>query len=64
MHECPECGSACSCDMEDTWNDLAADDCMHDCEESGRGWDDEGDEDEDFDPHPNIDNPAQEMFDR
>jgi hypothetical protein len=50
--------------MEDTWNDLAADDCMHDCEESGRGWDDEGDEDEDFDPHPNIDNPAQEMFDR
>lgn len=32
MHECPDCGQACDCDQEDTWNDAAADDCEHWCE--------------------------------
>ncbi len=31
-HECPTCGQACYCDMEDTWFDEAPEDCMHDCE--------------------------------
>ena len=31
MHECPECGQACDCDMEDTWIE-SPDDCSHDCE--------------------------------
>ena len=54
MHECPDCGQACSCDIEDTWNEAAADDCVHDCD----GYDDEDGEwaeDEEgrpFDPPP------------
>lgn len=32
MHECPECGQACCCDMEDHWNDFASEDCVHECE--------------------------------
>ena len=37
MHECPDCGQACDCDGEDIWNDAAARDCRHYCEEE---WDD------------------------
>ena len=33
MHECPECGQACDCDGEDIWNDAAALDCIHECED-------------------------------
>ena len=36
MHECPDCGQACDCDGEDTWNDYDSPDaknCTHDCEE-------------------------------
>ena len=36
MHECPECGQACDCDGEDTWNDIGSSDwlnCSHECEE-------------------------------
>lgn len=33
MHDCPECHQACDCDCEDTWNDAAAEDCCHECEE-------------------------------
>lgn len=35
MHECPECGQACDCDGEDTWNDIGSSDwlnCSHECE--------------------------------
>lgn len=32
MHECPECGQACCCDMEDHEQD-APDDCCHECDE-------------------------------
>ena len=38
MHECPDCGQACDCDGEDLWNDAAARECTHGCEEG----DDEG----------------------
>jgi len=38
-HECPDCGQACYCDMEDVWLD-DYDDCEHDCEEEGEDWDD------------------------
>lgn len=33
MHECPECGEACSCDCEDTWHESgdAVDECVHQC---------------------------------
>lgn len=31
MHECPECGSACVCDGEDTWLD-APFNCTHECD--------------------------------
>ena len=30
-HECPECGQACYCDIEDTWWD-DVDECFHDCD--------------------------------
>jgi hypothetical protein len=36
MHECPECGQACDCDGEDTWNDIGSSDwmnCSHECED-------------------------------
>jgi hypothetical protein len=36
MHECPECGQACYCDGEDTWNDIGSSDwmnCTHECED-------------------------------
>lgn len=33
MHECPACGQACDCDGEDVWNDAAAEECTHACEE-------------------------------
>lgn len=32
MHECPDCGQACACDIEDVWHDEAPDDCSHVCE--------------------------------
>lgn len=28
MHECPNCGQACACDIEDTWFE-GVDDCIH-----------------------------------
>ena len=31
MHECPECGQACACDMEDH-EQSAPDDCSHECD--------------------------------
>jgi hypothetical protein len=32
MHECPECGQACDCDLEDVWTDFN-DNCVHpECE--------------------------------
>jgi hypothetical protein len=31
MHDCPNCGMACDCDLEDTWLE-APDDCCHECE--------------------------------
>lgn len=30
-HECPTCGQACYCDIEDTWWD-DVDECFHDCD--------------------------------
>lgn len=46
MHECPACGQACYCDMEDH-GQTAPEDCVHECDddhEEGMGW--EGDESE------------------
>jgi hypothetical protein len=34
MHECPNCGQACDCIGDDTWDDTEAAQCEHDCEES------------------------------
>jgi hypothetical protein len=31
MHDCPRCGQACDCDLEDTWLDAPID-CICDCE--------------------------------
>lgn len=31
MHECPECGQACDCDLEDIWWDDFPN-CTHNCE--------------------------------
>lgn len=39
MHECPECGQACDCCGDDTWDNSEAACCEHEC-------DDEYDEDE------------------
>lgn len=41
MHECPICGQACDCIGDDTWNDLEALECCHDCEDfdSDGTWD-------------------------
>lgn len=30
-HECPVCGQACYCDIEDVWED-DFEDCQHDCD--------------------------------
>jgi hypothetical protein len=32
MHSCPDCGSACYCDMEDHENESAVDECVHACD--------------------------------
>jgi hypothetical protein len=32
MHECPNCGQACDCIGDDTWNDLEALECECQCE--------------------------------
>ena len=32
MHECPNCGQACDCIGDDTWNDLESLECECDCE--------------------------------
>jgi hypothetical protein len=59
MHECPDCGQVCDCDGEDIWNDAAANECEHGCDEQegddddwddpeeGDEWDYEYDDDED-----------------
>lgn len=31
-HECPVCGQACYCDIEDVWHEEAPDDCDCCCE--------------------------------
>jgi hypothetical protein len=36
MHECPECGEACYCDLEDHESE-APDDCAHRCSEDPDG---------------------------
>ena len=32
MHSCPECDQVCDCDLEDHENDIAPDDCTHECD--------------------------------
>lgn len=32
-HSCPLCDQACYCDGEDVWNECAAEECIHECEE-------------------------------
>lgn len=32
MHDCPECGTACYCDMEDVYHEDYPD-CEHECKE-------------------------------
>ena len=31
MHECPNCGQACDCIGDDTWDDTEAAECECDC---------------------------------
>lgn len=45
MHECPECGYACDCDLEDTWHDTAPEDCECECY---LNTDDDNDDDDDL----------------
>ena len=33
MHECPQCGEVCDCDLEDTWFNGYYEGCSHDCED-------------------------------
>ena len=33
MHECPNCGQACDCIGDDTWDDSEAEFCEHECED-------------------------------
>jgi hypothetical protein len=49
MHDCPQCGWACDCDGDDIWNDAAAQECCHVCDDEDH--DDDGfpfDEDDDL----------------
>lgn len=32
MHECPDCGQACTCDGDDTWFENVTY-CVHDCDD-------------------------------
>jgi hypothetical protein len=59
MHECPECEQVCCCDQEDTWNEVASRYCDHNCDESGRGDDDDFDDGDDRD-YPPYGLPSQE----
>ena len=48
MHECPECGELCDCDLEDMEQD-APEDCCHRCEydlpdDDEDDWEEEDDE--------------------
>jgi hypothetical protein len=42
MHECPDCGHDCDCDLEDLWHDEPPTNCTHDCEEDDDDNDDCG----------------------
>lgn len=33
MHECPNCGQACDCIGDDTWDDNESAHCRHECED-------------------------------
>jgi hypothetical protein len=33
MHECPNCGQACDCCGDDTWDDTESLMCEHDCDD-------------------------------
>lgn len=35
MHECPECGQACDCLGDDTWDATESIECMHVCSDDG-----------------------------
>ena len=37
MHECPNCGEVCDCDLDDTWGLSVPDDCPHVCGDPD-GW--------------------------
>ena len=50
MHECPECGSACSCDIDDMWWE-DVDECDHRCPREP---------DEDFDDESMDDGPLED----
>lgn len=46
MHECPNCGQACDCIGDDTWDCLESLGCTCDCKwlednMEGDGWDDD-----------------------
>jgi hypothetical protein len=51
MHDCPRCGQACDCDLEDTWLEAPVD-CICDCE----GYYDSEDDYEDWaeDAYPEL----------
>ena len=51
-HDCPDCGQACYCDGEDTWNDAAAYYCGHflQCEDEP-DYEDDYEEGWEFDCH-------------
>jgi len=44
MHDCPDCGQACYCDLDDTEMPDGAAECVHECEpEDEDFWDDDED---------------------
>lgn len=50
MHECPNCGQACDCIGDDTWDDTEAEECQCECEwleDNEDGWDDDNEDEYD-----------------
>lgn len=52
MHECPLCGQACDCDMEDVWHENVID-CAHECEDWDSIYDDDSEDIDDPSPDEN-----------
>ena len=44
MHACPDCGSVCSCDIDDMWFEEPPSDCSHRCRHDDYDYSDMEDE--------------------